>query len=335
MWRAHRRLALARAPLAARLEVMRRIGMADAEEPCWDEDIVNFEKARIHELKSETDAAVKQGLAGRLAALADEVHNTRWRVGLPDQLLALIEDSARSEQANKHRRILEEVARDLQSARAASDTVRARELRARWKDETAQVALNSSDPLCEQASTVFRWLEERDRQQSAELRRRASLEELEAALGGRVSRAELERLYRSVLSVDWRGLPESIEQQYQAKMKAMNTAARRRGKIVAAVVVLGMALLTSALWLWVERTTVDRRVARVLRTVKGMRDEWRLLEAEEYLNSLTVTDPQTASTRVVTELTGRVAEEAKAERQRVQLLHEVLREAARGRLEGG
>ncbi len=53
-----------------------------------------------------------------------------------------------------------------------------------------------------------------------------------------------------------------------------------------------------------------------------------LLEAEEYLNSLTVTDPQTASTRVVTELTGRVAEEAKAERQRVQLLHEVLREAA-------
>ncbi len=244
MWRAHRRLALARAPLAARLEVMRRIGMADAEEPCWDEDIVNFEKARIHELKSETDAAVKQGLAGRLAALADEVHNTRWRVGLPDQLLALIEDSAQrtSEQAPPD------------SGRSCPGSAKRagrlghrsrRELALDGKTKRREYALNSSDPLCEQASTVFRWLEERDRQQSAELRRRASLEELEAALGGRVSRAELERLYRSVLSVDWRGLPESIEQQYQAKMKAMNTAARRRGKIVAAVVVLGMALLTA------------------------------------------------------------------------------------------
>jgi hypothetical protein len=329
LWRAHRRLALARAQLAARLEVMRSIGMADAEEPCWEEDIVKFENARISELELETDGAVKQGRDGSLLpAFTEEVRDTRWRVGLPDHLLELIEDSARSEEANKHLRILEGIARDLQSARAASDTVRARELRARWKEQTAPVPLDASDPLCEQADAVFRWLAERDHQQGAELRRKASLAELEAALDGSASRAELERRYRAVLSVDSGGLPESIEQQYQVKMKTLNTVARRQRRIVAAAAVLGMALLTGALWLWAERTIADRRVAEVLRTVKGMRDEWRLLEAEEYLNSLVVTDSATASTRVIRELTGRVAEEAKTERQRIQLLHEILREAA-------
>jgi hypothetical protein len=328
LWRAHRRLALARASLAARLEVMRTIGMADAEEPCWEEDIVKLENARIGELELETDEAMKQGRDGNLAALAEEVRNTRWRVGLPDHLLDLVEDSARSEATNKHRRILEEITRELQSARAASDVIRTRELRARWKEQTARVPLDASDPLCEQANTVFHWLEERDRQQGAELRRKASLAELEAALPGRVTRAELERLYRTVLSVDSGGLPESTEQQYQAKMKALKTVARQRRRIIAAAAVLGVALLTGALWLWAERAIGDRRVAEVLRTVKGMRDEWRLLEAEEYLNSLAVTDSATASTRVIRELTGRVAEEAKAERQRIQLLHEVLREAA-------
>jgi hypothetical protein len=326
LWRLHRRLALVRAPLAARLDVMRRIGAA-SHEPAWDEDIISFEKARIGQLEADANEAVRQDGTDRLQDLLEEVRTTPWKAGPPLELLEFIEEFANRQQAKERRQALEDLARDIQLALAASDTARARELCDRWNQEAARAKLSPSDPLSERVSGASDWLAEQKRQADDEAQRRSSLTSLQIALESRVSRAELERLYRDVLSHDPGGVPEPLEQRYRTRIQALGNATRRRTRIIACAGLLSVALFGGFLWFWVERSITASHVAEVLQTVKRMRDEWHLLDAEAYLEALASTDPKTADAPVIRELTSRVAAEADVERQRIAQFQSALREA--------
>jgi hypothetical protein len=59
--RTHRRLALARGPLRARIEVMRKLAAQDANNPIWQEDLRTFEKARFRGIQSDAEDAVRRG----------------------------------------------------------------------------------------------------------------------------------------------------------------------------------------------------------------------------------------------------------------------------------
>jgi hypothetical protein len=327
LWRQHRRFALARAPLGARLDVMRRIGAAASHDPVWDEDITSFEKVRIGQLEADANEAVKQDRTDRLQELLEEVRTTPWKAGPPLELLEFIEEFANRQQAKESRRTLEDLASDLHLALAASDTARARDLCDRWNHEAARAQLSPSDPLYERVRVASDWLADQTRQADEESQRRASLASLQIALESRVSRAELEQLYRDVLSHDPGGVPEPIEQRYHTRIQALDNARRRRTKIIACAGLLGVALFAGLLWFWIERSITASHVAEVLQSVKRMRDDWRLLDAEAYLEALASTDPKTANAPVIRELTSRVAAEADVERQRIAQFQTALREA--------
>jgi hypothetical protein len=328
LWREHRWLALSRAPLAARLDVMRRIGAAASHDPAWDEDIISFEKVRIGQLEADANQAVKQqDRTETLQNLLEEVRTTPWKAGPPLELLQFIEGFANRQQTKERRRTLEDLARELHLALAASDTVRAGELRDRWNHEAAHAKLSPSDPLHERVRVALDWLADQKHQADEETQRRSSLTNLQIGLESRVSRAELERLYREVISLDQGGIPEQIEERYRTRIQALENAARRRTKIILGAGLLSIALLGCILWFWIERTITARHVAEVLQTVKRMRDDWQLLDAEAYLESLASTDPKTANLPVIRELASRVADEANVERQRIAQFETALREA--------
>jgi hypothetical protein len=327
LWRQHRRLALARAPLPDRLEVMRRIGVAVSRDPAWEEDIIRFEKSRIGQLEADANEAVKQGRMEWLEDLLKEVRTTPWKAGPPLELLAFIEEFANRQQAKKNRRTLEELARDLHLALAASDTARAQELYDRWNHEAARAELSPSDPLHDDVRVASNWLADQSRKADEEAHRRSSLASLQIALESGTPRAELQRLYRDVLSLDPGGVPEPIEQRYRARIQALEHTNRRRAKIIFCAGLVGAALFGGLLWFWIEHSIRANRVAEVLQTVKRMRDNWQILAAEAYLETLASTDPEAAGVPVIRELTSRVTGEAKVERQRIEQFQASLHEA--------
>lgn len=82
-----RRLVLQRSPLAARLDLLRKLRDADGTKPVWAQTIADHERARLAEIPE----AVKRALAAREpAAIADlhvELVDPEWSVAVPKDLV--------------------------------------------------------------------------------------------------------------------------------------------------------------------------------------------------------------------------------------------------------
>ena len=128
--RKHRRLALLRAPLAARIKVMRQIAAADGNSPVWDEDLRTFETARIREIQSELAGAGRQNTTW-IAGVAGELEQPGWLTPPPAALLRQVRERAEGIAQDKARGTLEEVVGQLNGAMATADLPRAQELRKR------------------------------------------------------------------------------------------------------------------------------------------------------------------------------------------------------------
>lgn len=81
-----RRLVLERAPLAARISLLREIRAIDSSRPAWEEQLAGLESARLAELGPEVSAAIKSGDPERLAVLETEMLCPEWRVVIPARL---------------------------------------------------------------------------------------------------------------------------------------------------------------------------------------------------------------------------------------------------------
>jgi hypothetical protein len=329
----HRRLALARALLVARLDVMRQIRKVDPNNPIWEEDITTFERARIAQLGAEVRDAVRDDRGDSLERLLSEIRTSSWQVSPPLELIKLVEQSAQEKEDRAIRRRLETLIGDLQVAVAAFDVSRVRDLRDVWNTEAVQGRLSLSDPLWERAGMAFDWLAEQDRRESESRKQKTVLADLRAGLDLEASREKLEGLYRAAVR---HGIPEPIEQAYRARLQTLRIARRRRNRLIALAVGAIAAGLGGLIWLGINHSLAEKRIAESLQTVKRMRDAGQLFEAEDYLKTLSEIDPATANSPVVVETTKRVLAEANEEHQRLELFRVTLQEAtASGEPEAG
>lgn len=89
-----RRLALERAPLPARLEIVRRLWEADPSGRAWLEAVDAHEEARLRELRLAVPRAREAADFRSLAAMADELADSRWGRQPPSDLLPLTAGAA-------------------------------------------------------------------------------------------------------------------------------------------------------------------------------------------------------------------------------------------------
>lgn len=82
-----RRLALERAPLGRRLELLRQLKAADPVSPVWFEAVAAHEEARIRELRVTVPRAREAGDIDALAAAADELADPGWDQQPPAELV--------------------------------------------------------------------------------------------------------------------------------------------------------------------------------------------------------------------------------------------------------
>ena len=77
----HRLLAMSHGPLKLRIEVLRNLADADAENSIWDQDVRTFEEERVKELRKEIPQAIADGDVAALDALDAEIE----AIGLADR----------------------------------------------------------------------------------------------------------------------------------------------------------------------------------------------------------------------------------------------------------
>lgn len=311
--RQHRRLAIAKAPLAWRLKVLRRIAAIDSTNTVWGQDIETWEKARLGELTNEVDAAVKEGSHGHCMALTKELSARDWRIQPPVELVKTVQNAANRLEYARQSKLLAAIAGKLNDAFCSHDQPACRIERDAFQSLTAEMKAPPSLEIKELAEPALLWLEQIDSELLAYEGHLQAVADLEAALEGKSNILSINRTYAAATR-SGEELEPSLERRYRAVLGELQLRARR-GMVLRVVGVVAATLLAAiAFGAWQWRSLRDRDVHASVLALQTMLDEGKLSEAQQYLDGLKTSKPAiAASTQLVaieSDLSGLQATEA-------------------------
>jgi hypothetical protein len=272
--RSHRLLALARGPLAPRLDTMRKIAQLDSNNPIWEEDIRRFEKARQEELTQAIPIAHANRNATALEASLREIESFGWLAAPPQSLLTLARTSALEVRQEGTRKKLQALLGSLHKARTSHDPVLGRKLWEQWQSLVGDADVPPADPLHGLAQSARDWLDREDRREANEMAYRESLSDLEQALEDGETRQVLAELEQAVLGFG-RGLPQVVQVRLKERYQTLKRSARLRDRLVlAGVGAVTLALIGLVAW-------SNARYARSHGTQQAAANIESLLEAQK------------------------------------------------------
>jgi hypothetical protein len=228
--RRHRRLALGRASLQARLAVMREIARLDGQNSLWSDDIREIELGRFRQMDREvSEAATSQ--PDRFSSIATELETTPWLTPPPAHLSKKVSTRARDAVRTQARVDLAVIARNLTRAMNASNLAEALTLRDRYRGCLLRAELPATDPTVLQAQQALQWLVQTERRQAQEFEFQTALADLEAALDEEADDEEVISLYHHALE-HRRKLPGPLKQRYHEYVQRASRSRSWREKVI-------------------------------------------------------------------------------------------------------
>lgn len=324
--RKHRHLALARAPLAERMTVMRQIAALDATNPVWTEDLREFEKVRVRELEQEVEAALYNQDNRALERAFGEIRSAPWVSNPPVQLIQRVERLTQQAQEQCVWESMQVLEAEIHAAVAAHDVERVRRLRDRWNEEALRGKLSLDDPIWNRVASAFDWLAQQEKRQAMARRHQQTLHKLEAALNDSASAQELEKLCRSVVAHDG-ALPEALEQRYHERLRHLKAAEGRRWRRnLALCLVAGLTLGAVAVYLVVD-SIQESRIRTAAEKLRVIRDagQWDLAVKE--LERVDAQGPRVAEAPVIVQLRAQIMAEVEREQRRAAAFKQAIEEA--------
>lgn len=296
--RQHRRLAIAKAPLAWRLKILKRIAAIDSANAVWVQDVETWEKARLGELTNEVDAAVKEGNHDGCMTLAKELTARDWRIQPPLELVKTVRDAANRLEHSRQSKQLKIIAGKLNDAFCSQDQAASRAERDAFQSLTAEMKSPPSREITELAEPALLWLEHLDGEVLAHETHLQALADLESSLEGAPTILSINRAYAAATR-SGEGLDGRLEGRYRAVLSELQLRARRHTvfRVAGILAVTLLAAIAFGFWQW--RSLRDRDIDVSAVALQTMLDEGKLTEAKQYLDGLKLSKPAiAASTRL-------------------------------------
>jgi hypothetical protein len=120
----HRSLALSRAPLGRRLDVVRLLYRAEPTNPVWQDDVRLYEEARFEELRREIDREDVRDDRAAVARLLAELSAKTWVSPVPFDLVGAVQSANDVHRARDARQLLDTQVPRLQRAMVAGENAR-------------------------------------------------------------------------------------------------------------------------------------------------------------------------------------------------------------------
>ena len=270
LMRKHRLLALARAPLPARLQVLRWLEQADPTNPIWAGDIERFEHSRIEQIRQAATLARKNNDVKGLADLAEEL-NQPWSIKVPADLRNFVAGSSGDLSRRAAIEQLKPVAAKLNAALMAFDAESGRAAREEWLllNETARVA--PGDPLHSETEEALRWLDEVDQQEGEEEAYEEALSKLERGLDDELSLEEIDQLWYAVRKFN-RDVPDSLERRVTEYKERLLAARQRRSMLRMATAAAAVLAVGALFWLYLFNQGRQRALAEARSQAASFRE---------------------------------------------------------------
>lgn len=319
----HRRLAIARAPLAWRLKTLRRIAEIDSTNGVWQDDIELWERARVKQLEPDVKDTVASKDEQKLRLLLEELTTPAWRIEV-DRDLAQTVKAALGE--IHQARIAEELAKLaplIYDAFCQFDEPAARRLIADWDRTQASYKSPLAPEWVEQVSGAAEWIKEIDRQALEKRERAAALGKLDAALDRRADRHTLDAAFGALSQFD-EPPPIELIQRYRLAVEQIEIAGKRRNQALLAAIGATAAILVGIVFVWQRADRLEREILSAETQLRSMVDAKRLSDAETFWTKLEADAPAVAKdsrlTAINASLQSLVSEEASRAEQFTQYL---------------
>lgn len=225
--REYRRMALGRAPLVDRLQVLRAIAKADPDNPAWTDDQRAFEAARHEELAKLVREASSRSDAAQLRRLKTELTVEPWLANPPANLLQAVDAALGPLEVRAAEVRYGELADSLRAAHGALDEARCRGLLEEWEALAATTRVASPQAAGAELAPVRGWLRDLDEQRAADHTFADACAALESALDAGRDLETLERLAAGVLRLE-RGMPPLLGTRTASRMDELRRARKGR-----------------------------------------------------------------------------------------------------------
>jgi hypothetical protein len=311
----HRLLALARAPLAPRIQVLRSIRQADSANPIWAEDLRLLENARHREIQSEIASAAKRRELPAVERLCGELSDPGWLHPPRQDFVTTCQDAKHRLAAELAAEQLVLIEKELASAYAAFDVAAGRAARTRWNETVVISRLGESDAIVRQAAPALAWLAQQDDRENRDQAFAAALASLERGLEEDTPRLTLERLLAAAQRFE-EEIPVPLVRRYQERIRLFEVSGRRRFLLIAGGVLSVLALLggTTA---WVLRRGQER--AQIQAAAQGLArliDQTQWAQSQTFYDNLAAREPKIAQAPAVQGELARLRAQIAAENER-------------------
>lgn len=235
--REHRRLNISRAPLAERINMLRRLLGVDSSNPVWAEDIRAFEVVRHRELNSDVSDAVASKDFRKLTALWDEVETTPWIAAPPPQIVVQLQSG-----------FLGQAAKEMYEAYQKQDFPRAQGLRDRFERMNPRSIFPPADPIWPRVELCLDWVRREESRRNKRLDFESAVLDLEQALSRRQTPEQLRELWGRIADFRIR-IPTALEERYRSQMEEYRGQKDRKERLILALAfgggatILALALL--------------------------------------------------------------------------------------------
>ncbi len=281
----HRLLALARAPLAWRLAILRRLAQADPESFFWEDDIRDMERARLNQMQKQLAQASERLDTATVEEIVSELRKEEWLLPEARKFLATARRELKKVQRLAARRELDGLAQQLNDAFAALDLPAARQLEQRWNELARVAELTPGEELHELVAPALAWLADQRQIEQQEKQYQQLLAQMESLLDADEPDArQLERLASGVEKLG-RELPSSLARRYENRLRAARLAERRRQILLVGAALLGVVLVVALVTVVLRRRIHARQVADAVQQVQQMLDQGELEEARQFVDA--------------------------------------------------
>ena len=246
----HRLLALSRAPVRERLDVLRKIAQADAGNANWEKDIHIFERARLKELPAEFHGAMKTHDSQKIAALQHEIAGP-WHEPVPVDLTAAVSEAfARVQRAGVEAE-LRKLIEPLRDAYAARSLQECQALVQRWKNVMASGGVAQIAPdLTDEILPVIAFVAEQTKYEENIRRFREACRAFAQLLDRDEPDAQLEAGYARLKQFQ-QPIPEELTQRYATKRTGRRQSTDRAHKVrLATIAATAAAVIYRRAWCW-------------------------------------------------------------------------------------
>ena len=288
--RKHRRLAIAKAPLAWRLRVLRQIAKLDPGNALWQEDIESWEEVRLKQLPKELSKAIGENNEKRILKLRDELTSANWIVKPDPHLVNQASHTADQFAFAKQINELKRIGPQLHDAFGSFDESAARKLRTQWRTIEKQMPMAVPSDIKELAAPAFIWLDEMDAGNKIIQQRDAAFDTLGRTLNHHNDIAQVHTAYQQASLFD-EPVPVELEQQYRTLVSELELRGRRKTQSIIASVIGVTLIAVLGLGFFIYRSTQKNRIASASQQMKELLDKDKFAEATQFVERLKTTQP--------------------------------------------